>query len=172
MGLRQGSRGSHVEDDRQLRGRVVLGAGGGVFGHEVGDGRADGAAADVVVAGQAAGGEVHRGERAVVDAQGEAAGVQHVEDVEDVLRAAYEAEHLGDVHGVARPRVGEQIAELRALEGVEAAGVAGLYLERDRVLDPGLAEDEVLPVGRHPLVDQVGHAAPRVRCHSIVTDCP
>jgi hypothetical protein len=46
------------------------------------------------------------------------------------------------VHGVARPRVGEQFAELRALERVEAAGGAGLLLERDGVLDPGLVQDE------------------------------
>jgi hypothetical protein len=70
-----------------------------------------------------AGGEVHGGERAVVDAQGELVTVQDFEDVEDVLVAAHEAEHLGDVHGVARPRVGEEFAELRALERVEAAGV-------------------------------------------------
>jgi hypothetical protein len=59
-----------------------------------------------------AGGEVHRGERAVVDAQREAVAVEDVEHVEDVPRAAHEAERLGDVHGVARPRVGEQFAEL------------------------------------------------------------
>jgi hypothetical protein len=64
------------------------------------------------------------------------------------------------VHGVARPRVGEQFAELRALEGVEAAGGARVLLEDDRVFDPGLVQDEVLPggrllVGRDPLVDQV-----------------
>lgn len=69
-----------------------------------------------------AGGEVHRGERAVVDAQGEAGGVKDVEHVEAVAGAAYEAEHLGDVHGVARSRVGEQLAGLRPLEGVKAAG--------------------------------------------------
>jgi hypothetical protein len=33
------------------------------------------------------------------------------------------------VHGVARPRVGEQFAELRALERVEAAGGARVLLE-------------------------------------------
>jgi len=40
-----------------------------------------------------AGGEVHRGERSVVDAQGQAVAVEDVEHVEDVLIAAYEAEH-------------------------------------------------------------------------------
>lgn len=39
-------------------------------------------------------------------------------------------------------------------------------LEDDRVLDPGLVQDEVLPgsrllVGRPPLVDEIGHAVPR-----------
>lgn len=57
-----------------------------------------------------AGGEVHGREGSVVDAQGETVTVQDVEHVEDVLGAAYEAEHLGDVHGVARPRVGQQLA--------------------------------------------------------------
>ncbi len=109
-----------------------------------------------------AGGEVHGGERAVVDAQGEAVAVQDVEHVEDVAGATHEAEHLGDVHGVARPRVREQLAELRSLQRVKAAGGAGLLLEDDRVLDPGLVQDEVLSVGRHPLVDQVGHAPPVV----------
>ncbi|WP_258573803.1 hypothetical protein [Streptomyces sp. KM273126] len=61
-------------------------------------------------------GEVHGGERAIVDAQGVTV---MVEDVEDVLGAAHEAEHLRDVRGVARPRVSEQFAELRALERVE-----------------------------------------------------
>jgi hypothetical protein len=109
-----------------------------------------------------AGREIHRGERAVVDAQGETV---TVEDVEDVPGAAYEAEHLGDVHGVARPSVGEQLAELRSPERVKAAGGAGLLLERDRVLDPDLVQDEVLPggrllVGRDTLVDQVRHRGP------------
>ncbi|MFF8842221.1 hypothetical protein ACF08N_05715 [Streptomyces sp. NPDC015127] len=45
-----------------------------------------------------AGGEVLGREGAVVDAQGEAVAV---EDVEDVLGAAHEAEHLGDVHDIA-----------------------------------------------------------------------
>lgn len=112
-----------------------------------------------------AGGEVHGGERAVVDAQGEPVAVEDVEDVEDVLCASHEAEHLGDVHGAARPRVGEQLAELRALQRVEAGGGAGLLLERHRVLDVSLGEDEVLPVGRllvgrDPLVDQVRHLGP------------
>ncbi|MEW2398124.1 hypothetical protein [Streptomyces sp. NPDC046862] len=40
-----------------------------------------------------AGGEVHRGERAVVDAQGDLVVVNDVEHVEDVPGAAYEAEH-------------------------------------------------------------------------------
>ncbi|GAA0443404.1 hypothetical protein GCM10009544_02780 [Streptomyces stramineus] len=116
-----------------------------------------------------AGGGVHGGERAVVDAQGELVAVQDFEDVEDVLVAAHEAEHHGDVHGVARPRVGEQFTELRTLERVEAAGGARVLLEDDRALDPGLGEDEVLPgggllVGRDPLVDQVCHrGAPSVR---------
>ena len=66
-----------------------------------------------------AGGEVHRGERAVVDTQGELVAVQDFEYVKDVLVAADEAEHLGDVHGVARPRVRQQFAELRALKRVE-----------------------------------------------------
>jgi hypothetical protein len=110
-------------------------------------------------------GEVHRGERAVVDAQREAVAVEDVEHVEDVPGAADEAEHLGDVDGVARPRVGEQLAELRALEGVEATGSARVLIEDDRVLDPGLVQDEVLTVGRllvgrDPLVDQVRHRGP------------
>ncbi|OKK14789.1 hypothetical protein AMK16_30110 [Streptomyces sp. CB00455] len=41
----------HVESDRQLRGGRVLLV-GGVVGEEVGDGRADGAAADPVLAGE------------------------------------------------------------------------------------------------------------------------
>jgi len=66
------------------------------------------------------------------------------------------------VHGVAGPRVGEQFAELRALERMEAAGGAGVFLEDDRVLDLGLVQDEVLAgggllVGRDPLVDEVRH---------------
>ncbi len=116
-----------------------------------------------------AGGEVHGGERAVVDAQREAVAVQDVEHVEDVAGAADEAEHLGDVDGVARPRVVEERAELRALDRVEAAGGAAVLLEDDRVLDPGFVQDEALPgggllVGRDPLVDQVRHrGAPSVR---------
>ncbi|WP_340378022.1 hypothetical protein U5640_25280 [Streptomyces sp. SS7] len=43
----------HVEDDRQLRSRGVLVDVGGVLGQELGDGGTDGAAADVVVAGEA-----------------------------------------------------------------------------------------------------------------------
>ncbi|HEY3502762.1 MAG TPA: hypothetical protein VGN37_08295 [Actinocatenispora sp.] len=92
-------------------------------------------------------GEVHRGERAVVDAQGDLVAVEDVEHVKDVAGAAYEAEHLGDVHGVARPRIGEQFAELRALKGVETAGGAAVLLEDDRVFDAGLVQDEVLPGG-------------------------
>ncbi|MFF5665777.1 hypothetical protein ACFY7F_23500 [Streptomyces griseofuscus] len=65
-----------------------------------------------------AGGEVH-GERAVVDARGD---LYAVEYVENVAGAAYETEHLGDVRGVARLRVGERFAELRSLERVEAIG--------------------------------------------------
>ncbi|MFC9234973.1 transposase [Streptomyces decoyicus] len=45
----------HVEDDRQLRSRGVL-VDDGVLGQEVGDSGTDGAAADVVVAGQASDG--------------------------------------------------------------------------------------------------------------------
>ncbi|MEU6104921.1 hypothetical protein [Streptomyces flaveolus] len=41
----------HVEGDRQLRGGGILLA-GGVVGHEVGDGRADRAAAGALVAGK------------------------------------------------------------------------------------------------------------------------
>jgi hypothetical protein len=107
-----------------------------------------------------AGGEVHGGERAVVDAQGETVAVEDVEHVEDVAGASDEAEHLGDVHGVSRPRVVQQFAELRPLERVETAGGPRVLLEDDRVLDPGLVQDEVLPggrllIGRDPLVDQV-----------------
>ncbi len=79
-----------------------------------------------------------------MDAQRDLAAVQDVEHVEDLSGAAYEAEHLGDVHGVARPRVVEERAELQALEGVEAAGGAAVFLEDDRVLDAGLVPDEVL----------------------------
>lgn len=108
-----------------------------------------------------AGGEVHRGERAIVDTQRHPVAVEDVEHVEDVPGAAHQAEHLGDVHGVARPRIRQQFAELRPLERVEAPGGARL-LEDDRVLDAGLVQDEVLPggrllVGRDPLVDQVRH---------------
>ncbi|MXG26866.1 hypothetical protein [Streptomyces sp. YIM 132580] len=53
--------------------------------------------------------------------------------------AAHEAEHLGDVHGVARPRVRQQLAELRALEGVEAAGGARVLLEDDPASIPASA---------------------------------
>ncbi len=60
-----------------------------------------------------------------MDARGEAVAVEDVEHVEDVAGAAYESEHLGDVHGVARPRVGEQFAELRALEGERRLEVPG-----------------------------------------------
>ncbi|EFL37145.1 predicted protein [Streptomyces viridochromogenes DSM 40736] len=64
--------------------------------------------------------------------------------VEDVAGAAYEAEHLGDVHCATRPGVGEQLAELRPLERVEVAGGARILLEGDRVTDPGLVQEEVL----------------------------
>jgi hypothetical protein len=95
--------------------------------------------------------------------------VEDVDHVEDVASAAHEAEHLGDVHGVARSRVVQQFAELRPLERVEAAGGPWVLLEDDRVLDPDLVQDEVLPggrllIGRDPLVDQVRHSgAPSVR---------
>lgn len=82
-----------------------------------------------------AGSEVHRGARAVVDTQGEAVAVEDVEHVKDVAGTAHEAEHPRDAHGVARPRVRQQLAELRPLEGVEAAGGAAVLLEDDRVLD-------------------------------------
>ncbi len=42
----------HVGGDRQFRRRGGLAGGGGVLGQEVGDGGADGAAADAVFAGQ------------------------------------------------------------------------------------------------------------------------
>lgn len=42
----------HVDGDRQLRSRGLLTICGGVLGQEVGDGGADGAAADAVVASQ------------------------------------------------------------------------------------------------------------------------
>ncbi|MET9914505.1 hypothetical protein ABZZ74_48780 [Streptomyces sp. NPDC006476] len=51
------------------------------------------------------GGEVHGGERAVVDAQRHLVAMEDVEHVKDAPGAAYEAEHLGDVHAVARPRI-------------------------------------------------------------------
>ncbi|MFJ5226463.1 hypothetical protein [Streptomyces sp. NPDC088400] len=50
-----------------------------------------------------------------MDAQGDLVAMEDVELVEDVASAAYEAEHLGDVHGVAEPRVSEQFTELRVL---------------------------------------------------------
>lgn len=55
------------------------------------------------------------------------------------------------------PRARQQLAVLRPLERVEAAGGARLLLEDDRVLDPGLGQDEVrsgggLLVGRDPPV--------------------
>ncbi|MEV7090740.1 hypothetical protein AB0O07_33595 [Streptomyces sp. NPDC093085] len=116
-----GDLAGQIEGDRQRRrGGILLN--GGVVGQEVGDG-----------------GEVHGGERAVVAAQGETVTVQDVEHVEDVLGAAYEEEHLGYVHGVARSRIGEQFAELRALERVEAAGGARSLLKDDRVLVPASA---------------------------------
>ncbi|GGZ19638.1 hypothetical protein GCM10010327_58910 [Streptomyces nitrosporeus] len=101
-----------------------------------------------------------------MDAQRHLIAVEDVEDVENVPGAAHQTEHLGDVYGVAWPRVGEELTELRALERVEAAGGAAVLLENDRVLDPGLGEDEVLAVGRllvgrHPLVNEIGHAVPR-----------
>jgi hypothetical protein len=86
-----------------------------------------------------AGGEVHRGERAVVDAQGKAVAVEdveHVEHVEDVASAADEAEHLGDVHGVAWPRVRQQFAELRAQRRTPV--VKGSFDDRQAVRWPSL----------------------------------
>lgn len=70
------------------------------------------------------------------------------------------------MHGAARPRMRAQLAELRALQRVEAAGGAGLLLQDDRLLDARLGEDKVLGVGRllvgrDPFVDQIGHALPR-----------
>ncbi|WP_157879895.1 hypothetical protein [Streptomyces natalensis] len=50
--------------------------------------------------------------------------MEDVEYVEDVSGVAYDAEQLGDVHGVAWPRVREQLAELRLLKRVEATGGA------------------------------------------------
>ncbi|MFE9631186.1 hypothetical protein [Streptomyces sp. NPDC006463] len=95
-----------------------------------------------------------------MDAQGEAVAVQDVEHVEDVPGAAHQAEHLGDVHSVARPRVRERLAELRPLQRVKAAGGPGLLLEDNRVLDPGLVQHQVLAVGRL-LVGRIGGAAGR-----------
>ncbi|MGW5284762.1 hypothetical protein ACWERI_35880 [Streptomyces collinus] len=69
--------------------------------------------------------------------------MEDFEDAEDVLVAAHETEHLGDVHGVARPGLREQFAELRALERLEAAGGARLFLEHPRGVDPGFGEDKI-----------------------------
>lgn len=69
-----------------------------------------------------------------MDAQREAVAVEDVEHVEDVAGAAHEAEHPRDAHCVARPRVRQQLAELRPLGG-EAAGGAAVLLEDGRVLD-------------------------------------
>ncbi|GAA4309491.1 hypothetical protein GCM10023178_18140 [Actinomadura luteofluorescens] len=67
-------------------------------------------------------------------------GVLDLEDVQDVLVAAHRAEHLGDVRGVAGPRVGEQlVAERRALEWVQATGGVSLLFEVDRVVDWAMA---------------------------------
>ncbi|MFI1068707.1 hypothetical protein [Streptomyces puniciscabiei] len=68
-----------------------------------------------------------------MDAQGETVAVEGVEHVEDVLGAAHEAEHLGDVHGVARPRVRQQLAGLRALERLDlgARGTGFVSAEGD-----------------------------------------
>jgi hypothetical protein len=45
----------------------------------------------------------------LTDAQGDLVAVGDVEHGEVVTGAAYEMEHLGDVYGVARPCVGEQL---------------------------------------------------------------
>ncbi|MEU6346825.1 MgtC/SapB family protein [Streptomyces sp. NPDC046977] len=56
-----------------------------------------------------------------------------------------------------------QVKVDRLPAGAEAAGGTRVLLEDDRVLDPGLGQDKVLTaggllVGRHPLVDEIGHA--------------
>ena len=72
-------------------------------------------------------GEVPRPEHAVLEARGELVAVQDAEDAEDaedVAGATDEAEHLKEMHRVARPRGGQQFAEPPALKRVEAAGRA------------------------------------------------
>ncbi|MFE4574414.1 hypothetical protein [Streptomyces chartreusis] len=75
-----------------------------------------------------AGGEIHRGKRAIVDAQRR---LVAVEDIMHVEAAGRSQEH----------------AELRALEWVEAAEGAGVLLKDGRVIDACLLQDEVLPGG-------------------------
>ncbi len=109
-----------------------------------------------------AGGEVHLRERAVVDAQRHLLAVQDVEHIEDVSSAAYEAEHLGDVDGVARPGVGEQSRNVGRWSGWRRLEVSWSSSKATRSYDPGLVQDEVLQgggllVGRDPLVDQARH---------------
>jgi hypothetical protein len=70
----------------------------------------------------------------------------------------------GDIPGMctaSRGRAHQRLAELRVLEQLEAAAGTGVLFAYDRVLDPGLAEDGVVPgsrrlVGRHSLRDRVG----------------
>ncbi|MFF9501209.1 hypothetical protein [Streptomyces sp. NPDC014656] len=86
-------------------------------------------------------------------------------DAKGVPGAAYEAEHLGDVRGVTRPRVVGERTELRPLERVGAMGGSRVLPEDDRVPDPGLVKDEALADGRllvngDPFVDQVRHVRP------------
>jgi hypothetical protein len=70
--------------------------------------------------------------------------------------------YLAQWRGQADGAPSEQFAELRALDWVEAAVGARDLLEENRVLDPGLVQDEVLPAGRplagrDPFADQVRH---------------
>lgn len=75
-------------------------------------------------------------------------------------------ERLGDVHGVARSRIGGQPAKLRAVKGMKATGAAGVLVEDDRVLEPGLGEDEVLTIGRNCRPACSMPASMRRRCPS------
>ncbi|MEV5383618.1 hypothetical protein [Streptomyces sp. NPDC052721] len=106
---------------------------------------------------RAPGGEVHRGERAVVDTQRHLVTVKDVEDTEDVPGAAREAGHSEEVHGVARPRVVEESEELRPA-GAGGGGWRCPVSPRrrpgprsrprpGRVPDPGLVRHKVLPGG-------------------------